>query len=176
MKTKTVAATMVAVLALLTLASVAAAKKPSCPGKPWCWTPTHYAVFTGYLNNGDCCNDDQWVQDTRLYIYSNFRVNDFELDFEETIEGCPTPSDGVKGYLSILKPAKKNDLEIRHNWREEGEYSFMLLCIDGTFEEVGDGFYISQEGGCTVTKKRVGEETVFTCSDVQFNIAIDPIP
>jgi hypothetical protein len=176
MRNKTLVAILVAALALLTLVSVAAAKKPPSPGNPHIWRPTHYAVFTGHLININYGLLDQQVQDTRTIISSNWRVNDFELDFpEDGLEGCPTPSQGVQGFLSIRKPSKKNILEIRHNWNEEGYY-FTLLCADGSFEEDGDRYDISHNGDCTVSERYAGEEGfVHVCTGVIFNIAIDPI-
>jgi hypothetical protein len=174
MKRKILVTIVVTVLVMLVFVSIAAAKKPPNPGKPWEWEPTHYANFTGDLYNSE--DQERRVEDARVYIHSDIQQNDFELDFVGDFpEECHTPAEGVLGYLSIEKPGKKHELAIRYNWLDDvggSIRSINMLCAGGTFTEDGDGYDIVHTGNCTIL---IGNEPL--CSaDVSFEIDIVPIP
>ena len=176
MKRKILVTIVVTVLVMLVFVSIAAAKKPPNPGKPWEFDPTHYAEFTGDLENTNYDQVDQRVEDARVYIHSDIQQNDFELDFDtDAFTGCPTPAEDVLGYLSIEKPGKKHELAIRYNWLGDvggSIRSINMLCAGGTFTEDGDGYDIFHTENCTIL---IGNEPL--CSaDVSFEIDIDPIP
>ena len=114
--------------------------------------------------------------DDSKYIRSDMMVNDFELDYGAAFTGCPTPPAGVAGYLSILKPVGKHEMELRHNWLVEvGGVTHLssLFCAGGSFVKVGDGYAIDHDGDCTVTDRYAGEEYQYTCN-VSFHIDVDP--